>query len=200
MSNPRWADGQPIGPGLTAVLDETVPQVGAGVVYVVATALILDPTTLQAALSECLPVRVRPFHWHKEGPVARDALLGCLERHGVVAHVLASSTGRKGQTRARAELIRATIPKLVDDGVDHLVIESRGERDDGRDRGTILDFFREGPGPGVSFAYDWRSKKEPVLWLADAVGGAVHEHLTGRSDEALDRLRDGKVVEEIIYL
>jgi len=83
------------------------------------------------------------------------------------------------------------------DGVAHLTIESRGEREDGRDRGVLLDTFR-GTG-GVPFSYDWRTKAEPVLWIADAIAGACRAHLSGGSPDWHDRLVATGVISGVVY-
>lgn len=138
------------------------------------------------------------------GPIAvldeTVPMLRVLEEHGVVAHVHAAQVGRRQQAIARRRLLRCTVPKLIEDGVAHLIIESRTSRDDGRDQADLLDFFRESEGGGAPFRYDWRSKREPVLWLADAIGGAVHEHLVGRSDGPFDRLKAIKLIDQIVYV
>lgn len=36
--------------------------------------------------------------------------------------------------------------------------------------------------------YDWRTKDEPLLWIADAISGAVSEHLTGKDDDAFTQI------------
>jgi hypothetical protein len=46
----------------------------------------------------------------------------------------------------------------------------------------------------VPFRYDWRSKSERVLWLADAIAGAAGEHLVGKDDTWWQLLHDLGVV------
>jgi hypothetical protein len=87
-----------------------------------------------------------------------------------------------------AEMVR----DAAADGVDHLVIEASDAATVGRDRVTLLRTF-EGTG-GVPFRYDWRSKSERVLWLADAIAGAAGEHLVGKDDTWWQLLHDLGVV------
>lgn len=55
-----------------------------------------------------------------------------------------------------------------------------------RDRSTLLRHFEERG--GVPFRYDWRSKNEAVLWIADAVSGTIHDHFTGNDSRYFERL------------
>jgi hypothetical protein len=50
---------------------------------------------------------------------------------------------------------------------------------------------------GASFVYDWRSKNEQVLWLADAIAGAVGEYVTGQNTEWFARLDGADAIELI---
>ena len=54
----------------------------------------------------------------------------------------------------------------------------------------MLDVLRE-MGKAGKAAYRWETKSEPLLWLADAVCGAVREHLTQTDDEWIQRLEAG---------
>jgi len=47
---------------------------------------------------------------------------------------------------------------------------------------------------GVPFVYDWRSKAEPLLWIADAIAGAVGEHVSGKDDQWFARLDAAGVI------
>lgn len=41
---------------------------------------------------------------------------------------------------------------------------------------------------GVPYRYDWRTKAEPILWVADAICGVTAEHLLGGPAAHFDRL------------
>lgn len=53
----------------------------------------------------------------------------------------------------------------------------------------ILDQLRLQEAPG-QLAYDWRPKQEPLIWIADAVGGAVREHLLGTEPAWFEPIRE----------
>lgn len=188
---------------MIAVLDETYPEFRKGTAYVVGAAVLTaeeDLARSEAKQVVAAPLRLRPFHWHQEGPRARDRMMSCLESVGAVAHVCVHyPTGRSRLEAARAAGLKTLIPRLIEDGTSRLVIEARGLMEDARDRAVILDTFNELQSPGA-FAYDWETKAEPLVWLADAVCGAVREHLID-PDAAphFDRLQNAGVIDQLIY-
>ena len=158
--------------GLIAVADETEIQCGDSLTYVLAAVLLSDGANAAQAMRELVsgPDRVRDFHWKKEGPKNRDGSLQLIRQHATGIHVLAQTTSRGGNEDARAALLTELLDRLANDDVDHLIIESRGKRNDELDRAAILDWNRRGG--SLEFTYGWRSKKEPLLWFADALAGA----------------------------
>ncbi len=166
-------DSEP--PGLVAVVDETEVQSVDGLIYVVA-AVVLSGSEAAAHSMRALvsaPGRTRPFHWKKEGSQNQAGARQLIRRHAVGTHVLAQATSRSGTERARAALMTELVARLVNDGIDNLVIESRGTKSDERDRAVILDRLR-----GLAsceFSYRWSSKNEPLLWYADALAGASRD-------------------------
>ena len=185
------------------MLDETYPELPAGFAYVVGAAVILaDEHDARAALAGIFAgtVRQRPFHWHQEGPTARQAIIGVLGEIGAVAHVCVHyPTGRKKLEAARAGALGTVVPKLVHDGASLLLIESRGEVEDRRDRAVILDTLNAMDRPG-ELAYEWRDKSETLLWLADGICGAVRQHLLRIDDVPLNSLREAGVLGELDYI
>lgn len=195
--NPIPADGEAVPPGLVAVIDEAAAEVDGGVHYLIASAIILEHADITERLVAMVASRTRGFHWLREGPAMRTRMFDLIEEHGVVAHVLVRATARRRQVQARAALLSAASSLLVDEGVDHLMIESQGSLEDGRDRSTILDTF--GSRGGVPFSYDWRTNAEPLLWIADAVGGACREHLIGQRSEHFERLLTTGAISGLTY-
>ena len=101
MTNPAPPDG-PIPAGITAGIDETVIYHGGGVTYVVAGVVFHDARPARRAFHQLTADRKRPFHWRKEGPTLREAAVTLLETHIAATHLLARSTGRRGQITAPA--------------------------------------------------------------------------------------------------
>lgn len=195
--NPKPADGGRLPTGLIAVVDEAAAEIGGGVHYMIASAVILDHGLMTSDLVAMVAARKRGFHWIREGPMMRTSMLDLIQDHGIVAHTLVRATGRRQQVLARAHLLAKISLLLVDEGIDRLVIESQGELGDGRDRASLLDTFREQG--GVPFSYDWRTKSEPLLWIADAVGGACREHLIGQNSDYFERLRSMGAMTALTY-
>ena len=48
--------------------------------------------------------------------------------------------------------------------------------------------------------YEWRTKAEPLLWLADGICGAVREHLLQIDDQPFQALRGAGVIDQLIYI
>lgn len=116
-----------------------------------------------------------------------------LEDIELVASVLWRPVARRGQVAARRDLLAAHARRLAHDGVTHVIIESGDETSDQRDPETLLDTFAtEG---GVPFRYDWRSKAEPLLWIADAICGITTEHLLEGNHTVFDRLANAGIIE-----
>jgi len=94
------------------------------------------------------------------------------------------SVARNKQTTARKKLLEVTADRLVHEEVEHLIIESSDERTNQRDQAALLAHYRDRG--GVPFAYDWRSKQEPILWIADAINGVVHDSFAYQDDRHLN--------------
>ena len=95
-------------------------------------------------------------------------------------------TGRRRQVETRAKLLTEIVTWVHGHGVDHLVIEAGDATMNLQDRRTLARHPLAASGLG--FRYDHRSKQEPLLWLADAVAGAVGEHLIGKGSGPYERL------------
>ncbi len=197
MSQPRIADGDPLIGEMIVVVDESSPSnTGGGVAYVVTAAAMLSLPMVEAGLSELFrPGRIRPFHWAREGPQARHRMLDLIVESGVVAVAEYAHVARKGQRSARREMLGPVTGWAGAQGATHVVIEASDEATMGRDRSTILDHHRDSG--GVTFAYDWRSKNEQLLWVADAIAGAVGEYVTGQNTEWFTRLDGANAIDLI---
>ncbi len=198
MNNPLPADGQPIPEGLVAAVDETVAELRGGVTYVLAAVIFSDSRAAHQDIQTLTAHRIRPFHWHTEGPTTRNAAVNLIEKHAIATKILARRAGRNAQTATRATLLTELAAELANEGVGHVVIESRGPREDGRDRSTILNCLRELPAP--TFSYDWRTKAEPLLWYPDAMAGVVREHLTDGQSAGFSLLQNTLTVTDVCYV
>jgi hypothetical protein len=162
-------------------MDESLTGGAGGDFYVLGAAVVLaDEDAARELFRAVIPAgRNGPFHWHKEGVWARGRMVEALGSAGAVAHVCVHHpTHKKRHEQARAAGMAKLIPQLAVEGIEHLLIEGREASQDVRDRGVILDVFRE-EHLGSPFTYDWGNKTEPLLWAADAVCGATRELVVG---------------------
>ncbi len=126
----------------------------------------------------------RKLHWRDENDrrqikITRTLITLPLEAV-LVAHVDAD---RRPEAR-RHRTISALLPELHGRGVDHVDFESRGDKDDARDR-KLLEKMRRSRRFGVGgkklHMSHTAGHAEPCLWIADAICGAVVAHRTGDS-------------------
>jgi hypothetical protein len=187
-----------------AFLDEAVPVVRGHLAYVVAAVVGIqdDPDATKATLEAVVakPGMRAPFHWHKEGRDARRRMVRCIIDLGVAAHVVVHHpTGRRHQEAARRVALQEMLPFLVHEGVADLTVESRGPEQDRYDRAVLLDGLRALENPAMT--YRWEGKSNPLLWLPDAVCGAVSMFLGDNGDPTwYDELRERGVITEPVYI
>ena len=181
-----------------ALMDETFPGGPGGIYYVVSVAVLLDVDDVIDKVTAVVPDgRKRPFHWVNEGPRAREAMLELLCTGAVAGHVVVHyPTGRKSQEEARGLAVRELVPLAVIEGATELIIESRSEREDARDRQNMVEIVRD---LDTSLVYRWEPKAEPLLWVADAICGVMKEYLLGEDTTSYERLRNGGVIGDPRY-
>jgi len=96
--------------------------------------------------------------------------------------------------------IAKIIPQMLHAGVTQVHIESRGLRQDERDKGTILDALKNLDSSG-SLNYYWPGMEEFFLWMAVEICGVVREFLLGIKDAGyFDRLQKTGVINEPICI
>jgi hypothetical protein len=182
---------------MIAFIDESVRAGSGGLLYVVAAGAVvqadLDPA--RDAFRKLLLPRQPYLHWNTEKPARRLAVLDRLT--GLDAMALACSSypvGTRRQERARAACLTALVGDLKAEGISELVIETRGESLDRRDRRTLLHARDVGIAPhNLSYRHVGKLE-EPLLWAADAIAGAVALHLTGEDSRYYEQLQTGLLV------
>ncbi len=181
MKPTNVSDGRPIVGDVLVVIDESSPNNQAGgVAYVVTAAALLSVPDVVAGLTDMFPAsRKRPFHWAKEGPEARNAILDVIVSTGVVAVAHCAHVSRRGQLPVRLEMLADLSGWAAIEGATHVMIEASDDATIGRDQKALLDRHRDSG--GVPFTYDWRSKCERALWVADAIAGSVGEFVVGKN-------------------
>jgi hypothetical protein len=160
-----------------ALMDESYPQMQKGVGYIVAVVVIVRESLATPALTTFFPdaKRKHPFHWHKEGPDARNRILGQMGSLGATVFAAVHyPTTLPALEASRARCIEGLVPQLVAHGVSELLIESRDSKGDANDRSVLAAALASG---ASSFKYSFDNKQRRVLWLADAACGAVRDYL-----------------------
>ncbi len=183
-----------------AVLDETSPMIGAGVYYVVTTAIIINPATVVADLDSFFdgtPNRKKPFHWHREGQQTITKMIDLIVDHEIKATVLYRSVSRKGQKHARKALLEEHTQRAHQLGVSHLILEAADPRTNTNDLKTIA--VTTEAIPATAFRYEHRRKSERTLWVADAFCGAVGDFLRNTNPKWYNEL-DRRGLIEMEYI
>ncbi|WP_158685468.1 hypothetical protein [Microbacterium halophytorum] len=140
------------------------------------------------ALRRSLPAGARKLHWTnldpaRQGKVVSD-LLGLSLMHFVAVR---KTTIHETPERSRRACIEVLLYELSQVGVDRAVFESRGKSDDVRDR-KMLDALRNKRVVDRNFRIDHMpGPAEPLLWIADAVCGAVCESIQNGGEHGFER-------------
>ena len=187
------SDGQPIHGDVAAVIDEAAPEAGAGVYYIVTAVRIPDVGVARRAVAEVIAGRLRLWHYREEGIDVLNRMADAIAECGLFGEALWVPCGRKGQKVVRPRLMAAHMPRLEADGIEHLIIESGDDATNQRDQAVLTASFEDYDEP--PFVCDWRSKHEPLTWIADTFCGAVAEHLLGIDSAIYGRLSEAGLVE-----
>ncbi|MGL5862990.1 MAG: hypothetical protein ACRCY9_17225, partial [Phycicoccus sp.] len=124
------------------------------------------------------------LHWRDESTPRRARIAAEVARMPLTSVVVVRSTPTTlphDPERARRKCMERLLWELVTRGVPDVTFESRGPRDDDRDR-RMLDALRRSRGlPGPIRLNHAVGRTEPLLWAPDAVCGAVVEDRCGET-------------------
>lgn len=183
------------GMGARAWVDESIHlDVEAGGIYVLAAAIIhedRDLDDIRRQLRRLVPRRQVRLHWHTEGEGARMRVIDTIAELRL-EHVVVIRAGvdPKRQERARRKGLERLVFELSQRAVAQMIVESRGPKLDGHDRDLMAaqrGFQAAGSDINVSFA---RPLEEPMLWIPDAVAGAIALARSGRESRYYNTLID----------
>lgn len=159
----------------TAYLDEAFSARPMGV-YVVAAVLVAPARAdgLRCELRELFGRRAPRFHWYEEKDSVRLRMLEFIADADLSAlSVTACLHDVRAQERARALCLERVLWELRPMRASHVVLESRQERNNHRDRSVIAAAQRAGKA-SAELRYDFdMPERDPLLWTADAVAGVV---------------------------
>ncbi|OHV33855.1 MULTISPECIES: DUF3800 domain-containing protein [Pseudofrankia] len=146
-------------------------------------AAICEPAKLDQLRSTMrdllLPGQVK-VHWRAEQEKRRRQIMETVASIAL-EHIVVIRDGREGERseRRRRHCLERMLFELDQLGVEQVVVESRGRKDDQRDRG-MLDILRTQKVVRGQLRMDHRpGPEEALLWIADAICGAVTRDRTG---------------------
>lgn len=132
---------------------------------------------LSRRLREHLPPGLRRWHWRDERPASRRRFLSLVtdfREVGVTAFTCGQVTrNRRKSEQARVRCVWDLTGQLQVGGIGTLVMESRQEHNDRKDRREILSAQQAGVAPKGLVYRHGRPREEPLLWLPDALVGAM---------------------------
>lgn len=115
------------------------------------------------------------MHWRDERPSRRRQIIELIADLDVEHLVIVTSPHAEscaGERRRRLTL-EILLPELAELGVSRAVFESRGKKDDQRDR-AMLDHLRQQHALDASLRMDHAiGREEPALWVPDALCGVI---------------------------
>lgn len=188
-------DGMTPTPVLHAWVDESVHTASGALtegIYLLA-ATVADPEVcepIRDELRRLLPGRLRRLHWRDENPRRRRIIAGALATLDVTHTVVVGAPiDPHRQERARRLCMERLLHELHRLGVGQVYAETRTPSLNRRDR-DMLDALRQRHAIPESLAVEFiHPDNEPLLWLPDAVAGAVGMQRRGDDPEPYERLR-----------
>jgi hypothetical protein len=178
-----------------ALVDESILLSGSGA-YLVACVVLPDGrrAAVRRDLRRLLPAGRVQMHWRNEEARERTALTALLAKESTGLFVYGKRPAvRRDHEPARARLLQTMFEDLAPADVLELLIESRQSPNDQKDRHTISALQAAGLA-SYDLEYIHRlGREEPLLWLADALAGAMLASLKGEgrflASLPADRLR-----------
>lgn len=159
-------------------------------VYMFAAALI-DPERalmVREQMRILLPSGRKKVHWHEDQDRRHDIVVDAILNARVEALVVVrQGYGDEKPERQRRKCLERFVPELEALGCGRLVLESRGPADDRRDNDMLGALRARKVSASLRLDHE-PGPAEPLLWIPDAVCGAVTRARTGES-RWLDRLR-----------
>lgn len=132
---------------------------------------------LSRQLRAHLPPGLRRWHWREEQRVSRRRFLSLVSHFaetGVDAFTCAQrAASQRKSEQARVRCLWELTGQLQVREAGSLVIESRQEHNDRKDRREILSAQQAGVAPKGLVYRHGQPRAEPLLWVADALLGAM---------------------------
>lgn len=178
---------------MIAYLDESARAPARLYVVAVGVVAITDAAEAIDELSGVPAGSAHRFHWRNETEPVKARMLEVIRKLRIRTYAALYSTEHRGWARrGRVQAIKGLLwelqtsePELLE-----LVIESRGAPGDAEDRKTIGHAQRSGHAQRqLVYGFD-SPQKNPLLWVPDAIAGAVGSSFADGIDDYLEQLGD----------
>lgn len=151
--------------------------------YLIAAALLFDEAVDESrhAMSR-LQSRSEPkVHWRADSPARHHQVVGVLKEMPVEGFVVVRNSAGEAPERRRRKCLERLLPELDNLGCQALTLESRGRADDRRDMNMVAALRAQRVLSAGLRVDHLAGPKDPLLWLADALCGAVADHRRGET-------------------
>lgn len=169
-----------------AFVDESEPNgTGHGGPYIMVASMPIvdDLDDLRQRLERLKPRRQQKLHWYESMDSVRTAAIEMIAEMPFIhwAVVVEPPGGDSAERRRRNCMERLFHEVEGLDAVDEVVMESRGASDDQRDIKMVSTLRTRRVITGSVRVNHRRGVDEPLLWVPDAVCGAMNARLAGNS-------------------
>lgn len=149
-----------------------------------------DPT--RDALRALLLPKARRLHWRDESSTRRQMIADLIAEQDLLhTVVIGTPVDPRRQERARRLCMERLFFEMARLGVDRIWLESRTQSLNAQDRATIDAVRGKKLLPAHTFVDFARPREEPMLWIPDAVAGAIGAHRKGRQSGPREALLAG---------
>ena len=158
--------------------DESIQRKCEPACYLLGATVFAEGSDPSFALRQAKPAGAQKLHWYdldlRRQTQSLEMLSHITQQTTIVAAL--PLEGHKDE-RARRKALEALILRLQSAGITKLVLESRNDVHDKRDRELLVSMRRK----GEAFGFDLEhvpGKSEPLLWVPDQLLGAYGEVIT----------------------
>lgn len=143
--------------------------------------LCSDPDEYRNRLRGLKPADAAKLHWYRAGDGTKGSIMAAISvmevLHVVVESVEPPSTNAERHRRLCMKLL---LPRLDQMGVTSMVFESRGHSSNTKDRRMVAMMQVDGSISETVTVVHRDGPFEPLLWIPDAVCGAVSDRRIGK--------------------
>lgn len=129
---------------------------------------VSDLTSVRKALRSLPAAGQRRIHFATESDQRRRLILSRMAKLNISTTVYVA-TG-SSDVASRAAILEAMVPRLQENGVKRLILDSRDSQDK-QDRSTIFNVMKLQTNNELSYGHQ-PSHTDPLLWIPDAVAWA----------------------------